>query len=231
MRRSVLKRRTCRNSKERPSGRFLFLFVSFLAIGMLAGTSRLHSQKRITKTLLNPEITSISIDAALCYQIVLETVATEEVTVEAQMEGEYRTDLIVQLREAGATLFIEPQFRPEFTLPNDKLGAHKVVSVRLKISLPVDQNVVLSAATCDVRTSGRFRDLKIVFNDGSCQLGHVGENTEVQTGSASIRASLPSGVVEASSRYGEVLLEPIPPGDHRLQLSSTRGNISVQCCP
>ena len=205
--------------------RFPFLLLAFM---LLSPASVLQAQKRVTKTLLSPSVRSISIASELSFEIFMETADTQEVSVEAQMEGEYRTDLVILFKEVGRTLFITPQFSPEFELPNDKLGAHKVVSIQLRVVLPDDQNVVLSAATCQVFTKGRYRDLKIVFNDGTCQLGHSGENTEVRTGSASISAMLRSGVVEASSRYGEVLLEPIPGGDHHLKLYTTRGNIIVQ---
>jgi len=112
-------------------------------------------------------------------------------------------------------------------MPNDKLGAHKVVSIRLKITLPEYQNVFLSGASCQVITSGVFRDLGIVFNDGGCDLSHRAHNTEVTTGSAPITAHLQSGVVDAQSKYGTVLREPIPRGNHHLKLYSTRGDIVI----
>lgn len=195
-----------------------------------SGTHILHAQKRVSKTLINPEIKAISIDSDLCYRVILETTDTDEVTVEARMDGEYSGDLVIHFREDGQTLFIEPRFGPEFRLPNDKLGAHKVVSVGMRVALPEDQNVQVTATTCDIRTSGRFRDLKIVFNDGSCRLEHRAEHTEVRTGSASILARIHAGSVEAESRFGLVSLEPVPAGDHHLKLFSARGNISVQRC-
>jgi hypothetical protein len=207
-----------------------FVYPAILAVSLFGFTGELVGQNRLSKTLLNTGIRSISIDASLCYRIVLETGNDDEVSVDAQMDGEYGNDLVVLFREEGSTLFIEPRFRPEFQLPDDKLGAHKVVSISMRIGLPPNQNVMLTGSTCDIQTSGRFRDLGIVINDGSCQLGHSAENTKVRTGSASIRATVGKGVVEARSGFGEVSLDPIPQGDHHMQLMSTRGNISVHCC-
>jgi hypothetical protein len=200
------------------------LLLTLTAFAVLSA----QAQKRLTKTLLDPQISSIHIEADLCYRIVLETIDSNEVSVEAQMEGEYQKDLVVQFREEGNTLFIEPEFSPQFSLPNDKLGAHKVVSVSMVVRLPEYQNVQLTAATCEVTATGAYRDLRIVFNDGSCVLEHLAENTTVQTGSAAIRVALEKGVVEATSRYGRVFLEPVPKGDHHLRLTSTRGDISVR---
>ncbi|WP_424499075.1 hypothetical protein [Robiginitalea sp.] len=224
---SALKLRTCRNKQKGPSGLFLGLgFQGLFLFTMLAGGC-LFGQKQVNKTLLNPEIQAISIDGTLAYEVELLTESSQEVSVEARMEGEYGTDLMVLFRESGTTLFIETRFGPNFKMPNDKLGAHKVISVRLKITLPEHQNVFLSGASCQVTTSGVFRDLDIVFNDGGCNLAHQAENTEVTTGSAPITAHLKSGVVDAQSKYGSVFLEPIPLGDHHLKLYSTRGDIAV----
>ena len=195
------------------------------------GTHHSNSQKRVTKTLVKQGISAINIDGNLCYRIVLETADTNEVSVEARIDGEYEKGLLVNFREAGKTLYLETRFSPEFRFPNDKLGAHKVVSVSMKVTLPQDQQILLTARTCEVSTSGRYRDLKIIFNDGLCDLSHTAENTEVRTGKAPIFAHLDSGVVEAESRYGKVRLEPIPEGDHHLKLYSTQGNISVSYTP
>lgn len=207
-------------------GPFLLL-LPFLFIGAQPG----YGQKQVTKTIVNPQITAINIDGNLSYRVVLETAVTKEVSVEARMDGEYEKGLLVNFREEGKTLYLETRFSPEFRFPNDKLGAHKVVSVSLKVTLPEDQQILLTAGSCEVSASGRYRDLKIVFNDGLCDLYHSAENTEVRTGKAPIVAHLHSGVVEAESRYGEVHLDKIPKGDHHLKLYSTEGDISVNYTP
>ena len=227
MLRLVLKPRTCRNRPKRLFGRF-FAHGILASLLCLSAILPMKGQKRLTKTLLNSQITSISIDADLVYRIVLETVNSNEVTVEASMEGEYQKDLVVPLRKQGNTLFIEPEFSPQFQLPNDKLGAHKVVSVSMRIQVPRYQNVQLTGLSCEVSATGEYRDLRIVFNDGSCHLSHLAENTTVQTGSALIQVSLITGVVEAISKYGEVQMDPVPRGDHNLRLFSNRGDISVR---
>lgn len=228
---SALRPRTCRSNTERPRGRFVFKGTLLLVSFILVWGCPVHGQKRVTKALLNPEISNIHIDGTLVYQVDLETADTREITVEAQMEGEYRKDLVVGFRESGSTLHVETQFGPEFHFPNDKLGAHKVVSVRMRIVLPHDQNTLLTARSCLISVSGRYRDLDIVFSDGRCDLSHTAENTHVKTASAPIIAHLRSGRVEAASRYGTVDIDPIPPGGHRLTLESTRGDIAVRRAP
>jgi hypothetical protein len=224
---SVLKQKTCRSKKKSPLGLFFGLSFPGFLLFLSLGTSTLFGQKQVTKTFINSGINAISIDGTRAYEIQLLTGGAQEVLVEARMEGEYGSDVVVLFRESGTTLFIETPFSPNFEMPNDKLGAHKVISVKLKITLPDNQNVFLNAASCQVSASGVFRNLDIVFNDGRCTLTHRAERTSVTTGSASITAHLESGVIEARSRYGTVDLQAIPFGDHHLKLYSTRGDILV----
>jgi hypothetical protein len=206
---------------------FVLSFRGFLLF-LVLGSGALFGQKQVTKTFINPGINAISIDGTRAYEIQLLTGGAQEVLVEARMEGEYGPDLMVLFKESGTTLFIETPFSPNFEMPNDKLGAHKVISLKLKIILPDHQNVFLNAASCQVSASGVFRNLDIVFNDGGCTLTHKAKRTSVTTGSAPITAHLESGVIEARSRYGKVYLQAIPLGDHYLKLYSTLGDITVK---
>jgi hypothetical protein len=196
-------------------------------VAALLCTAILQGQKRVRKTLLDPAVQSVVIDGAQCFHISLETAETREVLVEAEMEGEYQSEVMVITETLGNTLRISTGFAPSFQMPNDKLGAHKVLSVRLRVVLPRHQRVSLVAGSCRVETTGVFRDLKVQIAEGGCLLAHTAEHTEVTTASAPITAQIGQGVVEAHSRYGQVFLEAIPPGDPEFVLRSTRGDIRV----
>ena len=92
---SVLKPRTCRNNQKGPSGLFLGLVFpgTFLFLVLTGGC--LFGQKQVTKTLLNPNIKSINIDGSLAYEVELLTDDSQEVSVEARMEGQYGRYLMV----------------------------------------------------------------------------------------------------------------------------------------
>ena len=228
MPRSASKRRTCRNKKERPSGRFFYPHCRCgLVVALLLAASAASGQVTVSKTLLDPEVDAIVIDGRQCFDIGLETAPTREVSVEARMEGEYEADILVRTERMGNTLFIGTGLAPGFQFPNDKLGAHKVVSIRLRVVLPEHQKVSVHAGQCQVRTSGVYRELTVRVNDGGCLLEHQAEHTDVRTLSAPITARVEDGIIEASSRYGEVHLDPVPAGTPRLLLRTTRGDIRV----
>lgn len=195
-------------------------------MAFLAGPG-LQGQKRVTKALLDPAVESVVIDGSQCYQLYLETADTDQVLVEAEMDGEYQNEVLVFAETLGNTLRIGTGLSPAFEMPNDKLGAHKVLAVKLRVVLPAHQRVRFDAGNCRVETQGTFRNLKIHIAGGGILLAHSGEQTEVITASAPIRAKISQGLVEAHSRYGQVALEPIPPGSARYIFNSTTGDIWV----
>ncbi len=195
-------------------------------IAFLAATG-LQGQKRVRRTFLDPTVESVVIDGSQCYQLSLETADTREVLVEAEMDGEYQNEVLVFAETLGNTLRIGTGLSPSFQMPNDKLGAHKVLAVKLRVVLPAHQRVSFAAGNCRVETRGTYRDLKIHITGGGCLLAHTGELTEVITASAPIRAAISQGLVEAHSRYGRVAMEAIPAGSAQFILSSNTGNIRV----
>lgn len=194
------------------------LFVSSLARG----------QKVIQKTILNAETISVLIDAANCFEINLSTVDTDEVTVAALIDGEYNRDLLVNIERKGATVAISAGFQPNFIRPNDKLSAHKVVSIALDIKLPKYKTVRLFGTNCNVSVSGVYENLNVSLNDGRCNLNKVSEMTEVTTQSGDIILIDDKATIRAQSKYGRVANGNIPKGDNQFILSTITGNIEIK---
>ncbi len=183
------------------------------------------AQKIVKKSWLSSDTTSIYIDAERCYKITLETVAGNALEVEAVLDGEYAKDLVLQLEKQSGTLMITPSFLPSFEDPNDKLSAHKVISIALHIRIPEHRNVVLAGADCNVFASGIFSTLDITLDDGSCTLDRVSESTKVVTNKGSISVSDTAAHIRAKSKYGNVQEHGIPLGDNNYDLSTVSGNI------
>ncbi len=202
--------------------RTLVFLLLFFQLGNTFG------QKLVRKALLEPHISSIHINAHNCYQIALETHQGDEVQVLANIEGEYAPDLVVGLTERGTTIFVDAGFQPNFVNPNDKLSAHKVVSIALQIKLPEYKEVHVFGTSCNLDAHGNYRKLKVVLNDGQCSMGNIGENVEVTTQKGDIYLTVPEGNITANSDYGEILREFIPSGDNHFMLRSVEGDIHLR---
>ncbi|NAY91890.1 hypothetical protein GTQ34_08170 [Muricauda sp. JGD-17] len=202
--------------------RALFFLLGFFLLGSLNG------QKLVEKGLIGPHIESIHINAHFCYQIEVNTHQGDEIQVLANIEGEYTKDLLVGLTESGNTVFVDAGFQPNFINPNDKLSAHKVISIALQVTLPEYKEVHIYGTNSNTKVSGNFRKLEIKIADGRCVLQDVIEHVVVTTQKADIFLNIPKGDVTAKSLYGEIHEEFIPTGDYRYILNTVEGNIHLK---
>lgn len=221
----ALRPKTCKNKVAQTGTRPMRLLLFALLLFQFLPA---YNQKKVVKTLLSPDISAIRIDGQQCFSIELKTADVPEVVVQAMMEGEYQREVLLLAEKQAGTLVISTGFSPDFKLPNDKLGAHKVLSIRLEVTLPLYQDVSVYAGSCFVETYGQYQYLSIIQNDGQCRLNHTAENTLVRTQSAKITASVAKGVIQAKSRYGKVEIANIPSGDPTFNLNSTQGDILVR---
>lgn len=198
---------------------FLVLFFVFNFIA---------AQKVVKKTIVDSAISSFQIDAAYCFEMNIESVKSNVIVVEAIIDGEYKKDLVLNVNEEGATVSISAGFQPNFVNPNDKLSAHKVVSIALNIKLPEHKYVTVFGTSCNVAIEGTYKKIKVTLNDGTCSLVNVCENVDVATQSGTIYVKTKSGKVIRSSKYGRIVEDKISDGDTEYLLSTVTGDIFIE---
>ena len=196
---------------------FFFISFFFIYIG--------YAQTIVEKTVINPNLTFIEIDAANCFDILMETTKGDQMNVTARIDGQYQNDLELKVTEKGSTLHIGAGFNPDFNRPNDKLSAHKVVSIALQIKIPQGKRVVLNGTSCNVSIEGAYANVDISLNDGQCELKQVSANATVRTQSGDISVIGRNATITAQSKYGKVSQNGIPIGDNRYILKTVTGNI------
>lgn len=183
------------------------------------------AQKVVKKSIVDRSISSFQIDASNCFDIHIETTDTYEMFVEANIDGEYRKDLVLKVKEEGSTVLISAGFRPNFENPNDKLSAHKVVSIALRIQLPAHKNVRVFGTNSNIDANGIYEKLKITLNDGAASLNNVRGFAEVSSQSGDIIIASEAAEIIAISKYGKVTENEIPNGNNKYILNSVTGNI------
>ena len=201
---------------------------NMLLLLLLWSVQYVQSQKIVKKSILNSSTSFIQIDLNNCFNIHLETLETNEMLVEAIIDGEYKEDLMLNVKEEGSTVLISAGFQPNFVPLNDKLSAHKVVSISLKVFLPRYKTVQLFGTNCNVFVSGAYQNLKVSLNDGQCTLFEVSELVEVITQSGNIFVNSTGATISASSKYGTIIKEQLPAGGDQFMLSTTTGNIRIK---
>lgn len=188
----------------------------------------LKAQKTVKKTIIDPKTSFIQIDAENCFEVILNTSNSTDLIVDAAMDGEYNPNLLVNVKQEGATIFVSAGFQPNFIVPNDKLSAHKVVSIALNINLPNYINAKVFGTSCNVMASGRYHSLAVVLSDGRCELNNVGENCTVRTQSGDILVTSSRASINAISTYGKIIEEPIPTGNDNFKLHTVTGDIHLK---
>ncbi|PIB38377.1 hypothetical protein [Maribacter sp. 4G9] len=197
----------------------LFPLVLLLIVAQVA------AQKKVHKVLLGESVKLIQVNAENCYEVILETGDNEEIEVDAQMDGEYSEDLQMNFSETGNTLVLGAGFQPSFVNPNDKLSAHKVVSIALKIRVPSYKNVQVYGNSARIIAFGNYSNLDITLSDGNCELHNISEEVNVRTQSGNIVVYANRATISAETKYGQYQKDTIPNGFNRYKLNSVTGNI------
>ncbi|MFS4415855.1 hypothetical protein [Maribacter sp. 2307ULW6-5] len=180
-------------------------------------------------TLVDQDISLIQIDVTHCFELHLHTDSERNDTVElqAQMDGEYGPDLYVDSYVEGSTLFIVAGFHLEFVPPEDKLGAHKVVSISLDVNLPAHKKVNVMGTSAHVVAKGSYQELNVALADGPCELRDVYGRAGVRTQSGPIAVYGRAANIRARTKFGSLAANPIPLGKSTLDLYSVTGNIEL----
>lgn len=173
-------------------------------------------------------VSLIQIDSENCFKVELTTLAEKRIIVESDMDGEYMQNLLLNVLREGNTVWIGAGFQPNFRDPNDKLSAHKVISISLKISIPQYLDVSVRGTNSNISATGDYDNFNISLTDGVCTLEEVGGDITVSSQSGNIVLSTSEAEIQASSKYGKVDREFIPYGDNQFTLNSITGNISIR---
>lgn len=185
------------------------------------------AQKTVKKTLVNNDIKYIQINAENCFTVAIATYPGNELLIEASIEGEYKHDLAINLEENDSTIRVGATFLPNFNPPNDKLSAHKVISIKLLLKIPEYKDVRLYGTNSNVAASGNYKALQIVLSDGNCTLSEVSEKVAVKTQSGNIVLFAREGIINAKSTYGTVTSKSLKNGLATFALTSVEGDITV----
>ena len=228
----ALRPRICRN---RPYGSILsvkgqipaMIRKTAMLLLLCAVLPTVNAQRIIEKSLVNKHARFFYIDSSLAYKVLLKTNSSQEINIRATIEGEYQNEIILNIQESESQLAISTSFSPQFQFKNDKLSAHKVVSIAMEISVPEEISVQLSGDYTNLSASGSYKLLEVNLKDGRCYLDQTRGEIHVDTKSGDIILESTEGYVEASSEYGRIEADQLPLGEAVYRLKSTRGNIRI----
>lgn len=198
-----------------------------ISIMLFLGINFLSGQKMVSKSLLATNTSFIHVNTENCFEVNVETWDSQDIKLEASMEGEYNPDLVLNLNKEGTTVTVSTGFQPNFVLPDDKLSAHKIISVKLRIKVPKHKNVQLYGTSTNCFITGVFNSLRVTLDDGSCSLNMITADAEVTTQSGQIVVLNSKALVAAVSKYGKVWGELSSSNANYFNLATVTGNIHL----
>jgi len=187
----------------------------------------LSAQKKMYRNILADHISLIQLDVTNCFIVEVHTGKGNEISIEAEMEGEYSQDLDLEVSTNGSTLVVDTGFAPNFKNPNDKLSAHKVISILLRLTVPSYKNLDIYGTNARVVLDGNYNELQVSLADGTCVLNNVVGDADIKTQSGSIKVYSTAANIDAISRYGVVSSNIIPEGNSSFKLQTVTGNIDL----
>ncbi len=187
----------------------------------------LNAQKKLEKVIPLNDIAFFQINSENCYKVKLRTHNINEIFVKAYIEGEYQNDIIIVTTQQITTLFIGAEFQVLFENPNDKLSAHKVISISLDIVIPKWMSVKLLGGSTSINLSGQYNKIEVYSMDKNVVLQRVEGNVFVQSFSGDVILNIESGKVDANSKFGHVYSNDILKGDSNFIVNTVNGSIYI----
>ncbi|WP_274474237.1 hypothetical protein [Mangrovimonas aestuarii] len=169
----------------------------------------------------------IDINANAVSEISVSTADINEIAVKAYVEGEYNENIVLNVVRESEKISLNCQFQPMFTMPDDKLAAHKVTAIVMEIVLPESLSIYLISDISHVTLSGVYNSCMVELINGYLEVDDFEGELLANTIRANMLIKTKLGQIEASTKTGVVELGLLKKGSSKFVLNSIDGNITV----
>lgn len=198
--------------------------ISFL---LCVFTWSLCAQKVISKQFQAENISTITIDGNTMFKIAVFSKETAVIQMEFKVEGENNEQIVLLANQAQDTLFISSAYQPLFNKPDDKLSAHKAISIELSVTIPegLDVNVTSDIASVDVE--GLYNYMLVELLNGHFTAHQYQGNLLVNTLRGNISVETNFAELNAYTKNGTLIKPKLDSGEKHISLNSINGSITV----
>jgi hypothetical protein len=200
----------------------------FCIVAILFLSSEINAQKTVQKQWEGSAVDTILISSDEIYSVRINSEATENITLTTRVEGEFSESIIVKEFISGRTLQIDLGVSPYFNPKNDKLAAHKVISVEMTLVIPNRLAVIVHSMNASVNANGSIRFLETALENGHCVLSNFKGDARLFSSSGDIFAATQPGVGgRGISKNGQLKNELTLEGDYFIEARSLNGSVSL----
>ena len=185
------------------------------------------AQKQMVLTEPAEQLKGIFIESDQVFQIYVKTTNSDQLVISTEVEGETFETLEIDTRLQNELLYVTTGRSVGFKAFDDKLAAHKVLSVVLHIELPKNKELWVNSSLASVEAQGAFSYVNLNLSGGRVDLLNFSGNGVVNTLRGAIAIETQNTAVKASSRNGTVDVASSPLQLYELVLKTVDGDISV----
>lgn len=173
-------------------------------------------------------ISTIDVAGNTMFKIKITTKRIQTISMDLRVEGENNEQIVLQTNISNDTLFIGSAYQPMFIKPDDKLAAHKKISIELTLEIPENLNVLISSDIASVFANGSYKFLTAELLNGHFLAKKFQGNLQVDTLHGNISLETLAGLLDVHTKNGTIEKANIPLGRNQITLNSINGNISVK---
>jgi hypothetical protein len=185
---------------------FFMLKKILLSLLLVFGISEAISQKLVEKQLDATRFERLIISSDMINTLTITSEATNQIRIVNKVVGENYENVILTTSEESKTLKIGTSYSPYFIAENDKLAAHKVMSVDIELTIPNFLYVEVHTPLASISVTGNYFNFHAYLENGDCQLNNFLGNAIIKTKQGNIKVQARENVSgRAFSTNGSVV--------------------------
>tara|TARA_B100001971_G_C18023842_1_gene448888 strand:- start:125 stop:742 length:618 start_codon:yes stop_codon:yes gene_type:complete len=185
------------------------------------------AQKQTEKQWNAQQIEKVDINGEGIFKIYIKNSESNTIDLVVKFEGEHSENLVIIDSINQGVLKLSTGFQPLFKADNDKLSAHKVLSVELQLSIPKHIDLNIKSDIAQTKIEGQFPNVFIELKTGNCTLDPFFGNATINTISGNINIKTNNAKTIAKSKTGIVDVKQFKLALYQLNLQTVNGNINV----
>ncbi len=201
--------------------------MKFIFTIMFCFCAILQAQKQLEKQIEGLHVENIAINGEGIFKIKINTHSGSTIKIKASIEGEHNEYIILMTEQVERSLTIATPWHPLFIQENDKLSAHKIISIELEVILPNAISVYAKSDIASAEIKGNYEELIVELVNGNCNLETKANYTKINTIDGHIMVLTKDTKVEANTKNGEKDIDLAINGNNSMFLNTLNGNIKV----
>lgn len=194
---------------------------------LLIAITSVCAQKSTEKIWNADVINTIVIDGENVFNITVSNSPSNTILLKVKIEGEHANQLVMVDSIVNKQLYISSSFQPLFVKDNDKLSAHKVMSVEYQLLVPKNIKLEIKSNIGSVDLVGTYPSVFIELNQGNCNLKQFLGNASINTVNGDINIETDHAKVEAFTKTGQITLTQFKFLKFNLNCHTINGDIKI----